>query len=365
MNSIVTPEIREVMEAVHYRPAVSIIMPFEPKMSLVTEVSHSLKIAIDKVEEELIKNYPDEIKTLLITKLRAVIKRLNFDTHKKSIAIYVSPVFEKVLYLDIPVEEKIMVDESFEIRDLIYSKKQIHKYLVLLLSNNESRIYLGNSSSFVQIVSNAPKFAGTFINDKSERVANFSDTSERKEILMEKFLRHIDNSLDLILNAYQLPLFVLGTERILGHFNKLSKHKQAVIEYVKGNYEEATLDQLRGILNLHIANWQNVKQKDFLNQLEDAAGKKKLAVGMKEVWQEAICKKGRLLVVEKNYMYPAEKGSSKEVIYMATEPYNKYSYIKDAVDDIIEKVLENGGDVEFVDPDFIKQYQHIALIQYY
>jgi hypothetical protein len=41
------------------------------------------------------------------------------------------------------------------------------------------------------------------------------------------------------------------------------------------------------------------------------------------------------------------------------------SYIKDAVDDIIEKMLEYGGDVEFVDEGVLKDYDHIALIKYY
>ena len=100
-------------------------------------------MAADKVEQELLENYPDEMGFLVMHKLRAIIKNLNFNTHKKSIAIYVSPVFEKVLYLDIAVEEKIIIDESFEIRDLVYSKKQLHKYLVLLLSGKESRMYLG------------------------------------------------------------------------------------------------------------------------------------------------------------------------------------------------------------------------------
>ena len=52
-------------------------------------------------------------------------------------------------------------------------------------------------------------------------------------------------------------------------------------------------------------------------------------------------------------------------LYLATEPYNKFSYIKDAVDDVIEKVLETGGDVEFVDAAVLNDYQHIALLQYY
>ncbi|MBK6634610.1 MAG: hypothetical protein IPG38_10090 [Chitinophagaceae bacterium] len=64
-------------------------------------------------------------------------------------------------------------------------------------------------------------------------------------------------------------------------------------------------------------------------------------------------------------MYAAERGSSDEIIYKAIKPYNRYSYIKDAVDDVIEKVLENGGDVEFVDEGVLKEYQHIALILFY
>jgi hypothetical protein len=278
MNTTVSPEIREVMGAVHYRPSVSIIMPFEPKMSLKAELAHSLKTAADKVERELLDDYPGEMSSLVMQKLRSFIKSLNFNTHKKRIAIYVPPVLEKVLYLDIPVEEKIIVDESFEIRDLVYCKKQMHKYLLLLLSGKKSQVYLGNTNTLVKIVSNKPESVYAFVNEPPGRVANFSDVSVRKEIVMDKFLHHIDKSLDIILNAYHLRLFVVGTERIMGHFKKLTKHGNAVIEYVRGNYEEATEQELKQILEPHVADWQKVKQKELLNLLEEAAGKNKLAV---------------------------------------------------------------------------------------
>ena len=35
------------------------------------------------------------------------------------------------------------------------------------------------------------------------------------------------------------------------------------------------------------------------------------------------------------------------------------------IDDIIEKVLESGGDVEFVESGLLNEYHHIALIHYY
>ncbi|MFZ1785970.1 MAG: hypothetical protein WAU23_12270 [Ferruginibacter sp.] len=365
MNPAISTEIREVMEAVHYQPAISIMMPFEPKMGLKAKLAHALEMATDKIEGELLENYPNEMSTLLMRKLKTIINNLNFDTHKKSIAIYVSPVFEKVLYLDIVVEKKIIIGESFEIRDLVYNKKEDREYLVLLLNTKEGHIYLGNSSSFIKIVSNHFDLTKGAMIDLPERVSNFSDITGRKEIELDKFLRRVDNGLDIILTSYPLPLFIMGAKRILGHFKKLTKHAGAVIDYIPGHYDNMPLPELKESVEPFIKNWKKVKQQDLLNQLDNAAGKQKLAVGMKDVWRVAMGRKGRLLLVEKNYRYAAEHGSSDEIIYKATEPYNKFSYIKDTVDDVIEKVLENGGDVEFVDEGLLAGYHHIALIQFY
>lgn len=126
-----------------------------------------------------------------------------------------------------------------------------------------------------------------------------------------------------------------------------------------------SLPALRETLLPHINEWKKVQQNRLLQQLDEAAGEKRLACGMKAVWREAMNLKGRLLVVEKDFMYAAEHGASVEVIYKAEAPYNTFSCIKDAVDDVIEKVLANGGDVAFADKDVLKNYQHIALIQYY
>jgi hypothetical protein len=365
MNSVLTPEIKDVMHAVHYRPAVSIILPFEPKMGLRTEISHSLKLAADKVEKELAQSYTQEIKSLMMDRIRDIIHHLDFNTYKKSIAIYVSPVFQKVLYLDMPVEEKIIIDESFEIRDLVYSKKELHKYLVLLLSGKESKMYLGNHESFVRISSNKPESVYAYVNEAPEKVSNYSDHSERKEVIMDKFLHHIDNGLGIILHSYQLPVFVIGTERIMGHFKKISRHSRSVMAYIHGNHEDAGMEELKKIISPHVADWKKLKEKELLGVLEEAAGQKKLVTGMKEVWKEAMHRNGRLLIVEKDFMYAADHGAKEDQIEAVTDSRDQHSYIKDAVDDVIEKVLDNGGDVEFVDPPLLDFYQHIVLVKFY
>lgn len=358
-------ETEEVLKAVKYMPCVSIILPFEPKMSLKSELQYKLKLALGRVESELLANYTEEKSLNVLRKLRSLIKNIDYTTHKKSIAIFASPLIEKIFYLDIPVKEKIIIDESFEIRDLVYSKKEMHKYLVLVLTGKKTKIYLGDNNTLVRIISNVPDHIAAYRNDIPERVSNFSDPSERKEVMLDKFLRHTDNGLGILLKSYPLPLFVMGTSRVIGHFKKISRNNNAILATVQGNYEDVTEEEIRKALEPEIENWKEVKQKDLLHQLSLAYGAEKLAFGIKKVWKEASNKKGRLLVVEKNYMYPAHHSGENNIISQEELAADNKFYIKDAVDDIIEKVLENGGDVEFVDPGILKDYKQIVLILYY
>lgn len=361
----ISPEIREIIEAVHYRPAVSLIMPFEPKMSAKAELTQQLKIATDKVEKELQQNYPDDLAEVVIHKLKTIIRNLNFNTYKKSIGIFVSPVFEKVLYLDIPVEEKVIVDESFEIRDLVFAKKEIHKYLVAVLSGKLCKVFIGNTNTFIKVKSNVPNHIAAFQRDVPERVANFSDPSSYSETLLKKFLQETDQGLSYLLKVYEMPVFVMAPAKVAGYFKSLTKNEKSIAGYVHGNYEESTESELKEILKPYVNDWRKIRMNDLRGQIELAAGAKKLSSGIKAVWREASMNNGRLLVVEKNYMYPAQNDHKKESMDEAIKPFNKYSYIKDVVDDVIEKVLEHGGDVEFVEEGTLNEFQHIALIQYY
>ncbi len=362
-KNAISDDLIEIMHASPYRPSVTIILPFEPRVNLISELKYSLKNVSDKIKNELNASYPSGIVLPLVQKLNRIIAELDYKTKKRSVAIYLSPVFEKVIYLDTKTDERIMVDSSFEIRDLVYSNKNSCKYLLLLLSGKESRLYLGNSEKFEKLAS--PGSVYGHVNEALEKVLNFSDMSERKQIIRDKFLQHTDNLLDKILKEHQVPLFVIGTEKLLGHFRKHTKHSDTVIKYIIGNYEDHTLSQLKTIIKPHLASWFRAQQKAVLAQLEKAADKKKLVFGIKNVWNAVNNFHGRLLVVERNFMFAARFSKKNDSIELVKKPYNKRTDTLDIVDDVIEKVLENGGDVEFVDKDLLKGYNKIALVKYY
>jgi hypothetical protein len=345
----------------HYFPAVSMIMPFNPKMSNKKALSNSLGMALSKIENDLYDHFPEEMSGLVMQKLKSVTGKLDFSTHSISIAIFISPFFEKLLYLDFPVEKKIVVDESFDIRDLVYSKKEMHEYLVLQLSQDECRLYLGSPGGLVRILSNTPRFV--HFSQTATPAETGNGQVKAHELTTENYLHYNDNVLDVILKAYPLPLFVLGNATLTSYFKGLTKHGAAITNYLEGDYDKAGIEQLKTLLQPQLADWKKVKEKRLLSQLAAASGNQLLATGLNNVWREARNRGGHLLIFEKDYPYQVENQNANNVIEQAMKPYKGFSCIKDQLDEAIDRVLENGGDVEFVDKDVLKAFDHVALLK--
>ena len=79
-------------------PRISLIIPFESKMNKKAELDYTLTTAADKIEKELMVSYPEEKVMPVVKKLRRIIKNFSYQGHNRNIAIFVSPLIEKVYY---------------------------------------------------------------------------------------------------------------------------------------------------------------------------------------------------------------------------------------------------------------------------
>jgi hypothetical protein len=114
-------------------PCVSLILPFEPKMSRRLNLENRLQKAITVAEKNLLQHYPAYTVDLLVKKMNVLARQLEYSTYKKSIVLNVSPDVQKIFYLDIDVEEKIIIGESFDTRNIVLSKRCHEEYLLLLM----------------------------------------------------------------------------------------------------------------------------------------------------------------------------------------------------------------------------------------
>lgn len=366
MVPIAGDQLKQVMDAVHYRPAVSVILPFHTKSSLNSEFKQTLKFSLDEVERKLFSEYPQELSRIVMRKLHHLSDGLPVNTTKKGIALFASPVFEKLVYLDVEVEPKIVIDESFEIRDLVYNRKELQlHYLLLLISVEECRLFLGDHHHLLPVKMQVPAKLADYIHDAPERVTNFSDPGMFKEIQVEKMLRSVDKELTDLLHEHHLPVFVMGSTPVLGLYRTITHNPKAIFEFIEGNYIDRNAHQLHQLLQPHLAEWKHQLQLQLLRQIENAANQKKLAAGIKQVWQHIFDKNGRLLIVEKEFMVSCEQVLDGKLVFKERSKESVFSHAHDAVDDAIELILKNGGDVAFVEKGLLTPYDHIALIKFY
>ena len=124
-------------------------------------------------------------------------------------------------------------------------------FYVLIVSGKKCVLYRFDGEEYHRIM-HGPESVSEVINDAPERVANFTDPRERRQVTVEKFLHHIDKWLWSITNVEQLPIILLAPEKVAGHFRKISKNDKHIIAHIHGNFDEITIPQLKELIRPYI-----------------------------------------------------------------------------------------------------------------
>ncbi|NII27796.1 hypothetical protein HB364_22125 [Pseudoflavitalea sp. X16] len=333
----------EFLKETGHAPSVCLVLPFEPQLYDKSTITCRLKTMLAKAEGRLLQFYSTHKAIPVLTKVQQLIAGINYSNYRKSIAILATPFASRLFYLDFPVTETIQTGEYLNIREVVKAKSRETQYLVMVLGNHWARMYTGTSTTLTCIKQN--REAG----DPASGYGNH-------------FLHKMDQGLGFMLSAYQLPVFILGQEQVLEPFKHITTHTENIIGYLPGSFDTSNETAILMTLQSELHHWNKHKHRYLIQKLYKAHKDGKLSCGIKEVWNTATHRRGQLLVVEENFTSPCrmEREGASAFTRSADDPYN----MKDLVDDIIEKVLKDGGDVEFVDQGTLSSFQQIALIEF-
>ncbi|MES2285506.1 MAG: hypothetical protein V4547_07445 [Bacteroidota bacterium] len=347
-------------------PSVSLIIPTDKRYPQYRIDEGRVKALVKRAENELLEEFSERKTMVVINKLRNLISTIDHKQLSKALAVFVSSEKEKMIYLPFHVQEKLIIDSSFEIRDLLYSTKNSYGYLLLVIANHHAKVYRGYNSKLIEMnLSNMPLNIEEVKRDLPSKVANFSTADSVKEINLDKYLKKIDDALSVKLNEMDTPVIVCGVQKTLGHFKKLTKNSKKIVAFVEGSYEKSSPKELYKAIEPAIASWRELDQQNSLNKLEDAVNRKEFVYGIEDVWRAAMEKKGRLLIVEKDFVSAAKIGKDEYTLNTTVLNKNDPKVFPDVVDDLIELVLKNDGDIAFVDSGELEKYKGIGLITRY
>ena len=100
-----------------------------------------------------------------------------------------------------------------------------------------------------------------------------------------------------------------------------------------------------------------------LARLHEAVSANRHASGIDQVWRAAFEKRCQTLLVETGFEHPADLAPQGDRLL----PYGGRgaAALDDAVDEVIERVIADGGEVFFYDPGVLDLHQRIAAVLRY
>lgn len=354
---------------------VSIIVPTH-KLSPERRVDKlEVKRAIKNAKDLLQYKYSESNIEPILKSIDDLYETIDFTHNSNGLGLYVSPNTRLVVQFPFAIEEKVMVGDNFEVRDLLYKINYSSPYFVLLLTQKEARLFEGSFDALNELaddhfpkvyeeeyIYNTPSRGTSF--GKQSHVKSFErDKSKVEEIRFKDFFRHIDELLKNYLTE-KTPLILLAVDEELSWFKDVSVHKHQIINKIEGSYNYSGVTQIAEmvwpVMQSHLQNEVELLVKEFEEKIGEHLG----ISSVQEVWRASKEGRGLKLLVEKDFCCPGFVEKETNHLYLK-QPQKPYSTIADAVDEIIEMVLEKNGQVFFTENGRLKDYDQIALIARY
>ncbi len=353
------------LQSIQGYPAISILLPTHRDAPHNRADQIRVKNLVKQATDRLLSEFPRRDIEPLLTRLDALVAQIDYRCALDGLALFVNQDVDRKFYLPFPVKEQVVIDETFATRDLVFALNHSPRYWVLVVSEKPTRLYEGLGDTLVEITENGfpmihagPGGAAPLPFGFGKRKSAYRDERHRQ------FFRQVDAAFRHIAVTDPLPLVVVGVDRSLAFFNEVSKHKKMIIATLPGNHDKTPAHEMAAQVWSLVQSYLDSQRKDALKALDAAVSTRKYASGIGEAWRTAKEGRAATLLVEEDFRYPARLDASGLHLRPADDS-TAPDVIDDAVDELIEHVLAQSGQVTFVDNGALETHQSIALILRY
>ena len=327
------------LQSVRSYPAVSLLMNTTPSTALTASAAVRLNQLLAQATRRLrAEGAASDVAAALANLERLVDDAVSGPT-SAALALYAGPHTALALRLPVQVRERVVVDPTFATRDLVRSLHRTPRHAVLVLSSREARLFEGAGDQL------RPARTSAFpLRDSRQR----KDDGARDD--NSAFLRTIDRALATYLRLHPAPLVLAGSARVLAAFTGQSTNLARLVGSIPVNLFTEPLSVLAERIRPALECYLLSREQEALTLLEKRVGARRAASGMADAWLAARTERPEMLAVQSGLFYPARVSEDGDRLMPATDVEHP-DVIDDAVDELIELVLERGGWVALVDDD--------------
>lgn len=342
-------------------PALSILLPTHRTSPNNKQDPIRVKNLVDEATQRLGAEFSQRELEPLLKQLESLVNTIDYPYTLDGIAMYVSHDFAKLYHLPFSVPARVVIDQTFATRDLVYGMHRALRYWVLLLSQASTRLLAGTGETLEEVYDQT--FPIQMTGPGATAPLPYDADSSYLDDRHRRFFQQVDSAFSTYAKEEALPLIVGGVDRQISFFREVSQYSSLIAGTLTGNFDRASIHELTPQVWSIVQSVRKAQQTSALQELDQAMGAQKVVSTVEEAWRLAQDGRGKLLLVEKNYHVPAivTVNGGLELV----EQVGGVEVMDDAVDEIIEAVLAKGGSVAIVEDGALSVHQHIALILRY
>jgi hypothetical protein len=293
---------------------------------------------------------PDQkLAGLMVERLRSAIETSARQPADEALALFVSEKHMHLFHLPVSVEDRVVIDPTFATRDVVRAVQSNPPFLLLHMDSRSANLFRYNQKYL------EPQLSSSFPALRQGRVRAGQDPEGQRA-----FLRTVDAGLSRHLAESNLPVVLVGGERVIGEFLRLTRNGAKIAGMAKGIHSRPALIELedvgRSVMHDHVEDLSAAAHDTLYARLRV----QRAVTGLLGCWHAAATGKPELLVVEQHFAMPVRVVAEGRYVEPSDDDEHP-DVIDDAVDDLIELVLQSGGFVSVVPDGTLTEHGRVAM----
>jgi hypothetical protein len=314
--------------------SIGLVIPFQPSMIDKKTIKGILNYTLEEVQCRLENKYQQEDINLVLDNLKMIFKKLNYNSHRKSVAIIIIPDQEKIIYLNYSGNPVFYLNDRFSLLDLVGNSVRKPEFELLLIKNDRAELHEYFNNSLHKV------FAQT---------TALCDESSNNECLMQRIAAIVK----LVNKNNDKPVFLYSEdEQQTNKFFDFFPYKDIIfkLNLFEKREDDKTTDLL---VEKIIARWPHWQSMLVRGQISLARKNETLFSHLNSVIKALKYYNNGILLIDE-FM--------KQEIHESLEDETSFEATKKLTDEI-EKFLARGNRIEITEGGLLETLGGIALIK--
>lgn len=306
------------------------VMPFQPSMWDDKSIQAALDYSTHIIETTLQNTYSAECVQTVMGRLQLLFKGLNFNTHRKGLAVIISADSEKVFYLNYPVRCSVSTSDFISLLDLVHSKKQETDFFILFTSQENICLYEYNNEHLNKVYEQKPEIVSGYFVDADIRAASV--------------IRYMNTNC-------QKPVFIVGSSEQFAAFQRAVSFSEIVFQIMQPQ-PQYSVEMLQKIKTEIVKKWGYWLSKFQIGRIAMAKKANVLVFNYGEVLKALCNSADGLILMDKRVKKELQKHATGDIRFKESDFFISQ----------IERFVDRGNCIVIEENDLLKEWAGIVLL---